>query len=117
MLESDYIVCLRGGGNFSVRFYEALSLGKIPVFVDTDCVLPYDHLIDYRSFCVWIDQEKIPQISEAVAEFHSSISPEAFRELQLRCREMWRKYLSKDGFWRHFAMHFSHRSNVAGGSL
>ena len=41
ILGSDYTVCMRGGGNFSVRFYETLSLGRIPVFIDTDCLLPW----------------------------------------------------------------------------
>src|SRR5205823_99398 len=42
LLGGDYALCVRGAGNFSYRFYEALSAGRIPVLVDTDCVLPYD---------------------------------------------------------------------------
>ena len=40
ILESDYVLCVRGAGNFSVRLYETLMMGKIPVFVNTDCLLP-----------------------------------------------------------------------------
>ena len=42
MQNSDYIVCTRGSGNFSYRLYETLSMGRIPLFIDTDCVY---HLI------------------------------------------------------------------------
>ncbi len=51
---SDYVLCTRGWGNFSFRLYETLCLGRIPVFVDTDCVLPAADEIDWRSLCVWV---------------------------------------------------------------
>lgn len=50
MIRSDYIVCVRGGGNFSVRLYETLAMGRIPVFVNTDCLLPLvDHINSERA--------------------------------------------------------------------
>lgn len=105
MLESDYIVCMRGGGNFSVRFYEALSMGRIPVFVDTDSLLPYCDLIDYGDFLVLMDTV-FQKIGQQVSEFHASISPEQFENRQVECRNLWLRYLSKDGFWQHFHSHF-----------
>jgi len=107
MIESDYIVCMRGGGNFSVRFYETLCMGRIPVFVDTDSVLPYDHVLDYRQFCVWVEQGEVRGIAGKLAGFHTSTSHERFAELSLKCREIWLGYLRRDGFWQHFATHFS----------
>ena len=89
LINSDYIVCIRGGGNFSIRFYEALCMGRIPIFVDTDCILPFDHMIDYRKYCVWVDQKEIPMIAEKVADFHASISPGEFEDLQVACRQLW----------------------------
>ena len=44
--ESDYIVCARGGGNFSYRIYETLMSGRIPIFIDTDSVLRYDFIVE-----------------------------------------------------------------------
>src|SRR5688572_26593017 len=34
LVDSDYVVCVRGGGNFSLRLYEALCCGRIPVVID-----------------------------------------------------------------------------------
>ena len=42
MLSAPFTLCVRGNGNFSVRFYETLALGRIPVFYNSDCVLPLD---------------------------------------------------------------------------
>ncbi len=69
MMESDYILCARGAGNFSRRLYEALSCGRIPVFVDTDCVLPYQSEINWKEYFVCG-----LRVGEKVAEFHGLLS-------------------------------------------
>ena len=33
LVDSDYVLCARGAGNFSYRLYETLSCGRIPVFI------------------------------------------------------------------------------------
>lgn len=106
MVGSDYVLCLRGGGNFSYRLYETLSCGRIPVFVDTDCVLPYEGWIDWRAHCVWIPEADIPRIAERVAAFHAALSPSEFRDLQRRCRALWEEWLSPTGFFANFYRHF-----------
>jgi hypothetical protein len=107
ILDSDYTVCLRGGGNFSVRFYEALSLGRIPIFINTDCILPYDNILDYRRYCVWIEPDEIPYIAEKVVDFHNNLSNKDFRDLQVECRNLWVNWLSRQGFYRNFHRHFT----------
>jgi hypothetical protein len=72
MLASHYILCVRGGGNFSVRFYETLAMGRIPVFVNTDCLLPLEDEIDWKKNCVWVEFEERKQIAKKVIAFHKS---------------------------------------------
>lgn len=110
LLNSDYTLSIRGGGNFSVRFYETLSLGRIPVFVNTDCQLPFDDKVDYRKYCVWVEEDEIPYMAEKIADFHRAMSTGEFTDLQFTCRALWQERLSMDGFYRHFIEHFS---NVA----
>jgi Exostosin family len=73
LLESDYVLCARGYGNYSHRLYEALACGRIPLFIDTDCVLPFDFAIDWKRFGVWVDQADLRSVADRVAEFHASI--------------------------------------------
>lgn len=105
ILDSDYTVCVRGGGNFSVRFYETLALGRIPVFINTDCSLPFDDTIDYRQYCIWVEEDQIPQIGEMIVAFHQALSPVQFRDLQFTCYDLWRERLSMDGFYKHLMEH------------
>lgn len=39
-----FVVCSRGAGNYSIRFYETLRAGRIPIMLDTDMVFPLDEI-------------------------------------------------------------------------
>jgi hypothetical protein len=49
---SHFTLCNRGAGNFSMRFYETLSAGRIPLILDTDLVLPYEDKINWDDFII-----------------------------------------------------------------
>jgi len=104
---SDYVVCVRGTGNWSKRFYEALNWGRIPVFINTDCVLPYDFAVDWKQYCVWVEPREIPFVAQKIADFHAALSPSDFLDLQQACRQLWLERLSVDGFYQHFAEHLA----------
>ncbi|TXB65416.1 exostosin family protein [Vicingus serpentipes] len=97
MYSSDYALVVRGAGNFSYRLYEVLSCGKIPVFIDTDCVLPYDHIIDWKKYVVWINQKD--NISQRLIEFHNDISDKDFYQLKQNCRKLYEEWISPFGFF------------------
>jgi hypothetical protein len=105
LLSSDYTLCPRGGGNWSYRFYETLCLGRVPVFFNTDCVLPYESLIKWRDYCVWVEGDDMGQTAQAILRHYASHTPESFVALQRRCRQLWLDYLSLDGFFRNFHRH------------
>jgi Exostosin family len=106
MLGSDYILCTRGGGNFSYRFYETLSCGRIPVFVNTDCELPFERWIDWKRYCVWVEEEDLPYLGKRIREFHQRLTPQQFQDLQMECRNLWLEWLSPQGFLANFHRYF-----------
>ena len=110
--DSDYVVCVRGYGNWSVRLYETLACGRIPIFVDTDCVLPFDFALDWKEYCVWVDARDVSRIAEIVADFHAGINPNEFLELQRSCRRLWEERLSISGFMSHLSEHFSEQTEA-----
>ncbi|HRH24003.1 MAG TPA: exostosin family protein [Candidatus Paceibacterota bacterium] len=103
LIGSDYALVVRGDANASVRFYEALSLGRIPLFLDTACVLPLEDRINYRDFCVFVDWRDTDQIGENLVKFHQSVTSERFVEMQHRAREAYQNYLRIDAFSAHLA--------------
>lgn len=107
LIESDYALVVRGRGNYSIRFYEAISLGRICLFVDTDCVLPYDKYVNWRDLCVWVENSETESVDCRLVEFHSKISAEDFVALQKKIREVYKEWISPDGFFKNFYKHFS----------
>ena len=83
---NPYTFCLRGGGNFSVRLYETLAMGRIPVVVNTDIRLPLNKIIDWSSHCVFVTKKNL---AENLVNFHTNISPEKFILMQENNRELW----------------------------
>lgn len=106
MLESDYVLCARGNGNFSYRLYETMCMGRIPVFVDTDSVLPLDFEIEWREHSVWVDESDIERIGDLILEFHESVGESEFEERQRACRDLWESRISPQGFFASFHRHF-----------
>jgi hypothetical protein len=102
LLGNDYTLCIRGAGNFSYRFYETLAAGRIPLFINTRCVLPLEDEIDWRTHCVWVEESELPRAGEILRQFHERITPEQFLDLQRRNRQLWQEKLSALGFYRHF---------------
>lgn len=107
IISSDYTICVRGAGNFSYRLYETLNLGRIPIFVNTDCILPYDFIINWKDYCVWVEENEIENIEEIILQFHNSLSPKRFKELQFECRKLWEEWISPLGYFSKFELHFN----------
>jgi hypothetical protein len=98
--ESDYVLCVRGGGNFSVRFYETLLMGRIPIFVNTDCLLPFPDVIPWKEHVVWVEWEERHLIADKILAFHRALSPEQFKALQLKNRQLWKEQLNVAGLFK-----------------
>jgi Exostosin family len=103
----DYVLCSRGWANCNIRFGEALSLGRIPVLVDTDCMLPYEFAIDWKRHCVFIQERDLPSVGTKVADFHSAHSETQFAELQRSNRSLYEEWLSPLGFFRNLYRYLS----------
>ena len=106
MFSSDYVLCARGGGNFSFRFYETFCCGRMPLFVNTDCILPFDQWIAWKKRCVWIEERDLPSIAERLAAFHADLSPAEFENIQRSSRRLWEEWLSPMGFFSNLYRYF-----------
>lgn len=91
---SDYVLCVRGGGNFSIRLYETLMMGRIPVFVNTDCIIPQSDRIDWKKHTVWVEWADRKNIAKIISKFHTGIHRDAFKAMQVANRELWKNELS-----------------------
>jgi hypothetical protein len=98
IINTDYTLCIRGASNYSIRFYETLCLGRIPILIDTDCKLPLEDLIDWDSCIIRIDWSELDNIAEKILSIHQQMSKEEFISRQIKCRQVWLDYLSNSSF-------------------
>lgn len=99
MLSSPYALVTRGAGNFSYRLYEVMSCGRIPVFINTDAVLPFENQINWKKQTIWVEEKNINGLGKSILDFHQKISEPDFIEMQKKNREIYEKYLSPVGFY------------------
>ena len=100
--DSDYVVCMRGAGNFSTRFYETLAMGRIPVFVNTDCFLPLESKINWKEHVVWVEYKERHLIAEKIYNFHKKHDNASLNKLFLANRKLWEEYLQLYAFFNTF---------------
>ena len=100
ILHSDYALDVRGDANNSARLFEILSLGRIPVIVDTERNFPFSDKIDYSSFALIVDFRDIKKLPKRIAEFHRNISPERFEQMQKNARDVYINYFRIDALTR-----------------
>ena len=98
--DNPYTFCIRGAGNFSVRFYETLALGRIPILLNTDCLLPLSNVIDWDKHCIIIDENECKNMEDKILNFHKHIRENSFIDLQKRNRVLWEKVLRRDYFFK-----------------
>ena len=96
---SPVALCLRGDANASQRFYETFSASRIPLFVDTDCVLPLEEIIPYDELMIRIPSTGIKMLPARLEAWAGRQNPESVRSLQERVRAVYDEYLRLDAYF------------------
>jgi hypothetical protein len=98
--DNPYTFCMRGGGNFSVRFYDTLAMGRIPILIDTDCSLPLFGIINWDEHILRIKVSDINQLALKLSKFHNNLTPQQFKDLQVRNRRLWQEYFNMGAYFK-----------------
>lgn len=95
---SDYVLCVRGSGNYSGRFYMALNAGRIPVVVDTDGVIPYEEELEI----IKVPINSLAKIGDLILEHFERTSEQELKDMKLRNRIAYHQFLSPERFLPRF---------------
>lgn len=88
VINSHFTICNRGAGNFSMRFYQVLSVGRIPVLVDFDQLLPFEDEINWDDIIVRGKTEK-----EVIDKLLLLWNTRDIVEIQKKCKQVYDDYL------------------------
>ena len=68
-------------------------MGRIPIFINTDCLLPFNNYIDWKDHVVWVEWENRHLILDIIKDFHEKISEQQFKKMQMTNRKLWLEIL------------------------
>ena len=69
MQNSKFVLCPRGWGHNSIRFFETIALGRIPVLISDRLRLPLEDMIEYNRFVVRVPEGDVRRTGEYIREF------------------------------------------------
>lgn len=95
-----FTFCYRGAGNFSYRFYETLMMGRIPIFIDTNCVIPNFEILLSNNACVYIKEKDITSPEYIISKINTYFidNSNSLIQIQKNNRKLWETYYSPIGF-------------------
>ena len=87
-----YSLCVRGGGNYSFRLGETFMMGRIPILIDTECILPFENEIPYDTNCIRIKPNNFDRVFDVVQEYHDAHTEDELIAIQKQNRSIWEEY-------------------------
>ena len=91
------VLCPRGTGLNSVRFYETLAMGRIPILIGDECSLPAEDIIPYHYVMLRIPERMVDQAGEMIFDWLASKTPEQLIQRCVLARKIWETYFSISG--------------------
>lgn len=83
-------------GAIRYRFYEAMSMGRVNLFVGDQCVLPHEDIIDWGSCIIKLEESNLDHAGEFLVDWLGHHSDETIKSMGLRAQEIWKKWLRRD---------------------
>jgi hypothetical protein len=102
MNDNLFTFCYRGGGNFSVRFYETLMRGRIPIVIKTDSVFPFENIINYDKIGIFVEECELTlenNLDSIILNFYNSKTADELLDIQKYNRSIYFDFFHKDTYW------------------
>ena len=96
MRQSLTVLCPRGAAENTVRFFETMAFGRIPVLIADDAVLPGESLINYDDFIIRVPEAQVECFADHIRSWLASRSPDQLRHHCLQARKAWEMWLRTD---------------------
>ncbi len=93
--DSEFSLCPRGTGISSVRLFESMAMGSIPVIIADGYKLPLEHVINWGEISMQVKQNQISRIGQVLQQNYNKEKIKLMREKMLHA---YHAYLSPENF-------------------
>jgi len=94
MRRSWATLCPRGRGSSSYRFFETMCLGRLPVHMSDEYVLPLADRIDYKAFTLFLPESDAVHAGELVHGWLARKDPDERQGMCRLARKAWEEHLA-----------------------
>jgi len=98
LADCEYNLCVRGNGNYSIRFFLTLMGGRIPVVLDTDCVFPFEE----KLHLIRVPLSGLDRLGDFILEHFESVSDNELIAMQNENRQVYQEYMAPHKFIPNF---------------
>ena len=91
---SRMVLCPPGVGPQSIRMYETMYLGRIPILFDVNVLYPFQDEIDYETFTYTISKDDSKNIGDAIFSYIHSHTVQELDEKCIYAHKIWRTWFS-----------------------
>jgi len=93
-----FILCPRGNGVGTIRLFEAMQAGRVPVIISDDYVLPNG--VDWKSCAIVVRESEAGKIPEILAARESD-----WETMAALARRSWEQHFSQASLLTEMALH------------
>lgn len=94
--KSQFILCPRGNGLNSIRFFETLAFGRIPILISDNTKLPLEQIIDYKKFVIFLPEKDVLNANKYIKDFEQTNNLNEASDLAYKT---WNNYFSRKNFY------------------
>jgi len=94
MRRSWATLCPRGRGSSSYRFFETMCMGRLPVHMSDEYVLPLADRVDYKAFCLFVPEREAWRAGELVHRWLADKRADERQDMCRLARKAWEKHLA-----------------------
>jgi hypothetical protein len=92
---SEFSLCPRGTGISSVRLFESMAMGAIPVVIADGYKFPLQNVIKWTDISIQVKQSQISKIGKVL---HENYTKDGINDMRERMLRIYDEYLSPDNF-------------------
>ena len=89
MDDTKFVLCPRGKGLNSIRFFEALRMGRIPVLISDNAKLPMDSFVDWDEIIVRVPEDDVASLMDRIESW-----PQDHEVASIMARKLSMEYFS-----------------------
>jgi hypothetical protein len=90
--KSKFSLCPRGTGISSIRLFEVMSMGSVPVIIADNYLKPLSNILNWDSFSITISEKNLSKIPEIL----SKIDDDEYKKMKDECVYIYNNYFSNE---------------------